>query len=172
MIWLIVLLMVLIVCFGGVLLVGAPYVPTLAPQVQAALELADLKPGDTLLELGCGDGRVVAAAAERGLTVVGYELNPILAAVAWVRTRRYGRRVRIVWGDFWRQPWPPAEAIFVFLLTRYMPALNKKVMQYSHKPVKLLSFAFEIPDRRPAAVKDGVYLYKYAKRRAHLPVTP
>lgn len=161
MIWLGFALVILALCFGGVLLVGAPYLPTLEPQIRAALELAGLKSGDTLLELGCGDGRVLLAAAKLGINTVGYELNPFLAAIAWLRTRRYRGQVRVVWGDFWRAEWPPAEAIFTFLLTKYMPKLDKKVMRYSHKPVKLASFAFKIPGRRASAEKNGVYLYKY-----------
>lgn len=161
MIWVGVLLMLLAICFAGVLLVGAPYLPTLTPQVIAALELADLQTGQTLLELGCGDGKVLMAAARRGIKVVGYELNPLLAIVAWLRTRRYRGLVKVIWGNFWQQSWPEAEAIFTFLLPKYMSKLNKKVIQYQHKPVKLVSFAFQIPDRPAASVKNGVYLYDY-----------
>lgn len=161
MIWPGLIIIVLAICFGGVLLVGAPYLPTLGPQVEAALKLADLKPGDTLLELGCGDGKVLIAAARQGINVVGYELNPLLAAVAWLRTRRYRKQVHVIWGDFWHRPWPEAEAIFTFLLPKYMLKLNKKVIQYSHKPVKLVSFAFAIPDLKPTNQKSGVYLYDY-----------
>lgn len=166
MIWLWLLLALLLLSFAGVLLFGAPYVPTLKPQVGAALKLADLKPGETLLELGCGDGRVMAAAASQGINVIGYELNPFLAAVAWLRTRRYrGQanrgRATVVWGDFWRRDWPPAEAIFTFLLPKYMKKLDKKVMQHKPKPVKLVSFAFQVPKKRPDAEKNGVYLYRY-----------
>jgi hypothetical protein len=160
MIW-ILLSLALIICFGGVLLFGAPYLPTLKPQVTAALELADLKAGDTLLELGCGDGKVLIAAARQGINVVGYELNPLLALIAWLRTRRYRKNVRIIWGDFWQKPWPPATAIFTFLLPKYMSKLDTKVMQYKHKPVKLVSFAFVIPSKPKATEKNGVYLYKY-----------
>jgi hypothetical protein len=159
--WLMLIILVLVICFAGVLLFGAPYLPTLTPQVTAALELADLKPGDTLLELGCGDGKVMVAAARQGITVVGYELNPLLVVVCWLRTRRYRKQVTIVWGDFWRQEWPPAEAIFVFLLPRYMSKLNKKVMQYKHKPVKLISFAFTIENRQPSIERQGVVRYDY-----------
>ena len=161
MIWFSLVLIALTICFAGVLLVGAPYLPTLGPQVKAALELADLEAGDTLLELGCGDGKVLIAAARQGLKAVGYELNPLLAAVAWVRTRRYRKQVRVIWGDFWQKPWPPAEAIFVFLIPKYMAKLNKKVIQYSNKPVKLISFAFTVPGSRPSHNKAGVYLYMY-----------
>jgi SAM-dependent methyltransferase len=160
MIWLLAIVAVL-ACFAGVLLVGAPYLPTLSPQVDAAIKLSGLKSADTLLELGCGDGKVVLAAARQGITVVGYELNPLLAALAWLRTRRYRHNVTIIWGDFWRKPWPEAEGIFVFLLPKYMKKLDTKVMQYKHKPVKLVSFAFKIPDKAVSAEQKGLFVYDY-----------
>jgi SAM-dependent methyltransferase len=162
MILVIIVLIVLIVCFGGVLLYGAPYLPTLNPQIKAALELSDLKSGQTLLELGCGDGKVVLAAARQGINVIGYELNPILAAIAWLRTRRYSQSVKIVCGDFWRGSWPEAEAIFVFLLPKYMPKLDEKIRSSVKKPVKLISFAFSVPSKPADDEKSGVYLYKYS----------
>jgi 16S rRNA A1518/A1519 N6-dimethyltransferase RsmA/KsgA/DIM1 with predicted DNA glycosylase/AP lyase activity len=161
MIWLVVVLAVIIVSFGGVLLVGAPYLPTLTPQVEIALNFANLKPGQTLLELGCGDGKVLIAAAEQGISCVGYELNPILALVAWLRTRKYKGLVRVVWGDFWQKPWPEAEAIFVFLLAKYMQKLDTKIIKFKNNPVKLISFAFMIPQKEIAQEKQGVYLYLY-----------
>jgi SAM-dependent methyltransferase len=159
MIWLI--LLAILFCFAVVVLFGAPYLPTLTPQVVTALELADLKQGQTLLELGCGDGKVLIAAAKQGYNAVGYELNPIMAAVSWLRTRRYRRQVRVVWGDFWRQDWPPADAIFTFLLPKFMSRLNKKIIQSIDHPVKLVSFAFGVPGKTAAAEKNGLYLYKY-----------
>lgn len=148
--------------FAFVLLFGAPYLPTMSAQSKAALELADLKPGDHLLELGCGDGRVMVAAAEQGMRVTGYELNPLLAFVSWVRTRRFKGRVKVVWGNFWTKKLPPAEAIFVFLLPKYMEKLNNKVIQeYNGKKIKLVSFAFVIPRRKITEEKQGVYLYTY-----------
>ncbi len=153
--------LVLVVCFGGVLLVGAPYLPTLSPQVAVALDLAALSPGERLIELGCGDGKVLIAAARRGLQVTGYELNPLLAAVCWLRTRRYRDQVTVRCGDFWRISWPPADAIFTFLLPRYMVKLDKKLIQYNHKPVKLVSFAFTIPGRQATSSTSGVHVYEY-----------
>jgi 16S rRNA A1518/A1519 N6-dimethyltransferase RsmA/KsgA/DIM1 with predicted DNA glycosylase/AP lyase activity len=155
------LVAVMLVCFAGVLFFGAPYLPTLRPQIATALELANLKPNQTLLELGCGDGRVLVAAAKRDLHVVGYELNPLLFIVAWLRTRRYRKQVRVVWGNFWHEPWPPADAIFTFLLPRYMKKLDRRCRLVSHKPFKLVSFAFEIPGKNPEKLKSGVFLYEY-----------
>jgi SAM-dependent methyltransferase len=161
MIWLISALIFVGICFGGVLFFGAPYLPTLTPQVHAALELADLKPGQTLLELGCGDGKVLIAAAQVGVHAVGYELNPILAFIAWLRTRRYGKSVTVVWGNFWYKQWPPADAIFTFLLDRYMVRLDTKIQNTVPKPVMLVSFAFRIPNRQSSHEKTGVFLYEY-----------
>jgi 16S rRNA A1518/A1519 N6-dimethyltransferase RsmA/KsgA/DIM1 with predicted DNA glycosylase/AP lyase activity len=155
---------ILMACFGFVLLRGAPYLPTLSRQVETALDLVALKPGQTLLELGCGDGKVLMAAAERGWNVVGYELNPILALVAWLRTRRYQGRVKVVWGDFWGRKWPEHDGIFVFLLDSFMEKLNTRIVQETGKngkKIMLVSFAFQIPGRQPKAVKDGLYLYEY-----------
>lgn len=163
MIWLGLVLLVLI-CFGYVLLFGAPYLPTLRPQIIAALDLADLKSGQTLLELGCGDGRVVLAAARRGLKVTGYELNPLLAALAWLRTLKYRRLVTIRCQDFWRADWPGAAAVFTFLLPKYMSKLDKKVEQFARQqgqPVKLVSFAFQVPQKAVTAERQGVHLYLY-----------
>lgn len=160
MLWLFLVVGVLLVCFVGVLLFGAPYLPTLTPQVKAALELAELQAGQTMIELGCGDGKVLIAAAEQGATVIGYELNPLLALIAWLRTRRFKGRVRVICADFWRAEWPPTDVIFVFLLPRYMKKLDTYIVQYKHKPVKLVSFAFPIPGRRSRRSHD-VYLYQY-----------
>lgn len=150
-----------VLCFAVVLLFGAPYLPTLKPQIEAALDLADLKKGQTILELGCGDGRVLIAAAKRGVNAIGYELNPLLAFLAWVRTRRYRKKVKVIWADFWRQSWPEADAIFVFLLDRYMEKLNNKCVQYPKKPLKLVSFAFKIKSKKSDKTKSGIYLYLY-----------
>lgn len=161
MIWLAAVILVVLLSFGVVLLFGAPYLPTLQPQIEQALELASLKQGRTLLELGCGDGKVLIAAAEKGLKVIGYELNPFLALIAWLRTRRYKDRVEVYWGNFWAVDWPPADAIFTFLLPKYMAKLDNRMAAYKYKPTKLVSIAFAIPGRPIDQQKNGVNLYLY-----------
>lgn len=161
MIWLALIVIVFMLSFGAVLLFGAPYLPTLSPQVKAALELSELKVGDTLLELGCGDGKVLIAAAKLGIDSVGYELNPFVALVAWLRTRRYKTHVRVILGNFWKADWPEANAVFTFLLPKYMTKLDEKMLQYKHKPTKLISNAFAIPNKPIDAQKNGVNLYIY-----------
>ncbi len=156
----VILLIIIVLLFGVVVFFGAPYLPTRKQQTGAALDLLDLKPGQTLLELGCGDGRVLKAAAQRGIQCVGYELNPILAVIAWLATLRHRKLVRVRWGDYWHATWPPADGIYVFLLDKYMPKLDKKIHSLG-RPIKLASFAFKIPGKKPLRQKAGVFVYEY-----------
>lgn len=155
------LAIVVLIAFSFVILFGAPFLPTLNKQVRPALELLDLKPGQTLLELGSGDGRILKAAAEQGIYCVGYELNPFLVVVSMFRCLRQRKYVTVVWGNYWRKTWPPADGIFTFLLNPYMSKLDKALQNYSHKPVKLVSFAFEIPGKKPQKQRRGLFLYTY-----------
>src|ERR1700726_5250491 len=57
--------------------VDVPYVPTTEEAVKAMLKLADVKPADIVYDLGCGDGRIVIAAAkEYGAHGVGIDIDP------------------------------------------------------------------------------------------------
>jgi SAM-dependent methyltransferase len=144
-----------------VLFLGAPYVPTLHKQREEALDLLNLKKGQTLIDLGSGDGALLRAAAERGLKAVGYEINPFLVFVAWARTRRYDGRVKLVWGNFWKKKWPPADGVFVFLTDRYMKKLDENMQSQFAKPVKLVTYGFKLYDREPTAKKGACFLYRY-----------
>jgi SAM-dependent methyltransferase len=160
MIWIIALIALLAFQFV-VLFLGAPYVPTLKSQRKAALDLLDLKKGQTLIDLGCGDGAMLKDAAKRGLNVVGYEINPLLVFISWLRTRRYGKQVKLVQGNFWHKDWPEADAVFVFLTDRYMERLNQEMQKKFNKPVKLITYGFSIPGKKPVTQKAACFLYDY-----------
>jgi len=147
-------------CFSFVVFFGAPFLPTLQKQKQTALDLLDLKKGQRLLELGSGDGRVARAAAERGICVTGYELNPILALYSYFHTFRYRSKVRIIWGNYWQEKWPPADAIYVFSHTNYMKRLDDKITA-RHRKIKLASVTFKVPGKKPVKAENGVFLYQY-----------
>lgn len=153
--------MVVVLLFCFVVAFGAPYVPTLNPRTEEALDLLALKPGELLLELGCGDGRVLRAAAKRGIRSVGYELNPILVLWAKMATWRYRAITEVKWANYWRVRWPQADGIYVFLLDRYMERLNTKITQEQSGSVRLVSFAFTIPSRKPVREQNGLFVYKY-----------
>ncbi|MGH7240431.1 MAG: hypothetical protein ACREHG_10285 [Candidatus Saccharimonadales bacterium] len=149
-----------IASFCFVILFGAPYLPTLKKQIDLALDLAEIKPGGVLLELGSGDGRVLLLAAKRGYRAIGYEINPLLVVISKFITWRYRDLVEIRWGNFLTAKWPATGAIFVFGIGRIMPKIDAKIRQ-AKKPVRLISFAFPVHGQDPLVVKDGLYVYSY-----------
>jgi 16S rRNA A1518/A1519 N6-dimethyltransferase RsmA/KsgA/DIM1 with predicted DNA glycosylase/AP lyase activity len=155
----------LILVFGFVILFGAPFLPTLKKQVVPIFELLDLREGQTLIELGSGDGRILLEAGRRGINAIGYELNPILVLYSIIKTWKYRQKVRVIWGNYWHKDWPQADGIFVFLLDRYMLKLNNKIIQKYKAPIKLVSFAFKIPDRKIDRQNHGLFLYQYNQPR-------
>jgi hypothetical protein len=158
----IIVILFILACFAVVLLFGAPYLPTLKHQQAEALKMLDLKRGETLLELGCGDGRMLVTAAKQGINGVGYELNPIIYLIAKIVTFKHRRLVRVEYGNFWHKKWPPADGIYVFLHTRFMNKLdNKVIQQYNGKKIKLVSYAFPIVTKRAVAEKNALFLYEY-----------
>lgn len=153
--------LLLVALFGFVLAFGAPYLPTRRKEAEIALDLLGLKKGQTLYDLGCGDGRVLKLAAKQGFRGVGYELNPLLVLAAKIHTYKYRRQIKIVWGNFWKADVSEADGVFIFLLERFMRKLDRKLQREIRKPVRVVSFAFKIPDRKIEKTKNGMYLYEY-----------
>jgi cyclopropane fatty-acyl-phospholipid synthase-like methyltransferase len=68
-----------------------PFVPTPPEVVNRMLELADVKPGDVVYDVGSGDGRIVIAAAKKyGVRAVGIEIDGDLIDKARSRARSEG----------------------------------------------------------------------------------
>lgn len=159
--YLVIVLLIVFFCFAFVVLFGAPYLPTLKPQVERAIKLTQLKPGQTMVELGSGDGRLLIAAAKQGVKSIGYEINPLLFAYSWLATRKYKKLVIVKMKNFWKEELPESDAIFTFLLQKYMTKLDNKIIQEARKPIILVSFAFEIPNKKPTKVDKGMFVYNY-----------
>lgn len=150
--------------FFFVVLRGAPYVPTHRHAVEKALDLLDLPRGSRLIDLGSGDGVFLKAAAERGYYVTGYEINPFLCAISYIRCWKYRDRVTVRWRDFWLTGMPKdIDAVFVFLAGPYLKQLHKKLeAERNGRPLKVVSYGFLIPGAgKPAKVADAVNLYFY-----------
>lgn len=140
---------------------GAPFLPSRKLAVERALKLLKLKPGELLLDLGSGTGTVVVAAARRGVRVIGYEINPILWFISWLRLRPYGQLASVKLRNYWNKALPRAEGIYVFLIDKYMPKLDAKLAAEIKQPTLLASFVFKIPGRKIIAQEAGLYLYRY-----------
>lgn len=158
------LLVFLAVALGFMItsLSGAPWVPVRSFDVQALLDDTKLKKGQTYLELGCGDGRLVKAAAKRGAIAIGYELNPLLWLIAWTRcATTKGAHVRF--GDLWRVDLSKADVVMAFLVPRTMPKLAKKVAKELKPSAILVSYIFEIVGKKPLLHNKSWYIYSFKK---------
>lgn len=157
-------IIIIILCFGLVVLFGAPYLPTLKKQSDQAFALLGLKAGETFLDIGCGDGRLLIQAAKRGLNAVGIELNPILFVIGKILTFRYRKKIKIIYGNFWLASWPKAEGIYVFLHPRFMKAfINKIEKEYPSNKPKLVSYAFKLPGVKINKQSGALYYYDLKK---------
>lgn len=161
----------LTVLLGGILYIsfrGAPFVPTLKPQVKKALDLAGLKPGMTIIDLGSGDGRLLLAAARRGCYAIGYELNPLLVLYSKLRCYSVRRQVKVELRDFWLVPLPDTtDVIFVFLAKPFMEKLERHLKAESRrlqKPLVLISFGFKLPNKKPEAQNGPTFRYLFTPK--------
>lgn len=166
MTWVFLVAVFLILIFSFVVLFGAPFLPTLKVSTTEALDLLDLKPGQTLLELGSGDGRVLREAAKRGIHAIGYELNPVLVVWTKLTNWKYRGLITVHWQNYWRKPLPVTDGIYIFLLQKYMTKLDTKIAQdkqawHTKKPLRVVSFAFEIPSKKVTKGHKGLFLYTY-----------
>lgn len=149
--------------FFLIVLRGAPYVPTHTTGIENIFELYDFSHGEVLVDLGSGDGRVLQAVARRGVTAVGYELNPFLVWYSRIRLRGLPQAsVRL--DDFWRVALPDQTAVvFVFLAH---PFMNKLLRKLDHeaarlgRPIILMSYGMELPGHTPWRKKGGLLAYR------------
>ena len=110
----------------------APYLPSPLRVVRAALELAEPRPGELLVDMGCGDGRVlVYAAREYGLRGRGYEIDPALTSLARERVEREGLEgvVEILEGDLLSAEVGDADLVYVYLTPRLVELVWEKLLR-------------------------------------------
>ncbi len=151
------LLLLVFLLFAFVVFRGAPYVPTRRAQIEQALALAKAKPGAHLVDLGSGDGAVLKVALEQGLSVTGYELNPVLVLVSRFRLRN-AKHCSIVWGDYWKAKLKKGDIVYMFGVERDMQKLQN-FLQGSG--VSLVVYGNTIPGAKAVASDEPYTLYRY-----------
>lgn len=141
---------------------GAPYVPTNNAAVQVMVGLANIKPGERMVDLGSGDGRIVIAFAQRGIEAHGYEINPSLVFWSRLNIRRLGlhKKAFIHWRSFNRCDFSKFEIVTTYTLPRFMASLENRLQNTLPKNGRVVSHRFRFPNWQPSEVKDKVYLYK------------
>lgn len=134
----------------------APYVTSPQPVVDKMLEAARLKPGETLFDLGCGDGRILLSAAQRfGAKAVGVELSPTLVrrARATVEAQGLQDQIRILEGDMMQVDVSPAQVVALYLMTEANEQLRPKLEKELKPGARVVSLEFKIKGWKPSRVE-------------------
>jgi cyclopropane fatty-acyl-phospholipid synthase-like methyltransferase len=156
----------------------APFVPTPPEVVERMLKLAGVKAGDTVFDLGCGDGRIVIMAAQKfGAKGVGVEMDDELYTKTVARVKELGLqdKVKIIKGDLMQADITSATVVTLYLL----PSSNEKLRPKLEKSLKpgsrVVSHDFEMPGWKTAKTEEmetedigrmhTLYLYKVGENK-------
>jgi len=146
-----------------------PFVPTPRPIVRRMLELAETRPGERLIDLGAGDGRIVIAAArEFGAKALGVELHPERFAVIRNSALSLKPNLQAIRQNFFTTDLSNADIVTMYLLPSVNEALRKKLERELQGGARVVSHDFSIPGWTPARVEiihgpmglHTLYLYK------------
>ena len=146
-------------------LIGAPYVPTKRRESREAFTaLRPLSSDDVVLDIGSGDGAVLAEVCAQGARAVGYEINPILVLLTRWRLREHRDKVEVEVRDFWRTPFPDnTTVVYTFGDSRDIRKMYGKVAQEAtrlDRTLDFVSYAFEVPGEKPLKTHRAHHLYK------------
>jgi SAM-dependent methyltransferase len=139
------------------------YVPTRQTVVDAMLKVANVKAGDVVYDLGCGDGRIPVSAAKLGARAVCIDIDPkrIAEANENVKKNAVGDRVRVQHQDLFTTDLSEASVVTLYLL----PSLNLKLRPTLWKTLKpgtrIVSHDFDMGDWKPEQTLnvDGATVY-------------
>lgn len=129
-----------------------PYVPTSEEAVEAMLKLAGVKKTDVVYDLGCGDGRIVIAAAKLfGAHGVGIDIDPARIAEAKANAKKASveNLVRFEENDLFKADFHEASVVTLFLLTSVNMRLRPKLLQDLKPGSRIVSNTFDMGDWKP-----------------------
>jgi SAM-dependent methyltransferase len=138
-----------------------PYVPSTERAVQEMLKLADIKKTDVVYDLGCGDGRIVIAAAKTyGARGVGIDINPerIKEAKANAKAAGVEHLVRFEENDLFEADFKEATVVTLFLLPTINLKLRPKLQQQLKPGTRVISNTFDMGDwkaEKEQSIGDG-----------------
>jgi len=135
----------------------APFVATPLPVVKEMLTVAEVKLGETLYDLGCGDGRVaIMAAQEFGANAIGVEMREDLAKQAMGKVTELGLedRVKIVQGDMFKIDLSQADVVTLYLTTSANDKVKPKLESELKPGARVVSHDYEILGWRPIKIDN------------------
>jgi protein-L-isoaspartate O-methyltransferase len=153
----------------------APYVVSPQEIVDRMLELADLKPGERLYDLGSGDGRILITAVVRfKAKAVGIEISDDLVSSTNARIRRLGldNDAQVIHGNFLDVDLSPADVVTLYLATDANEILRPNLEKYLKKGARVVSHDYTVPGWKPKLVNKGpdarghiIYLYEMPPKK-------
>lgn len=150
------------------------FVPTPHDVVDRMLELARVKKTDVLYDLGCGDGRIVVAAAKKfGCRAVGFDIDPqrVQEALENVKKNNVQHLVTIREADIFELDLRPANVITLYLL----PSLNVRLIPQLEKLApnsRIVSYSFDMRGIEPDEIAKIEIGNTSISRKIYLWTTP
>jgi tRNA G37 N-methylase Trm5 len=127
------------------------YVPTPQEVVDRMLQLADVRPGEVVYDLGCGDGRIPVSAAKKfGVKTWGFDINPVRVreSIENAKKAKVEHLVTVKLQDIFELDLSKADVITLYLL----PQLNVKLIPQFDKMkpgCRIVSHDFNMDGVRP-----------------------
>jgi SAM-dependent methyltransferase len=138
------------------------WAPTPDASVEHALDLADLKPGEHLLDLGCGDGKVLEAAVKRGASATGYEADPLRAAMARERLAALDGSAQVEVADFHTAPLQ-ADVVFAFLSPATLFRLRYRLAELP-EGTRIVTYGYGLVGWAVDKLSESCFLYTLPAR--------
>jgi SAM-dependent methyltransferase len=135
-----------------------PFVPTPPEVVDAMLKLAGVNSSDFIIDLGCGDGRIVVAAAQKfNARGKGVDINPRRIEQARKNAREAGvsDRVEFVQGDFFQADVRDATVVALYLSSEVNQKLRPKLLRELPLGSRIVSHVFDMGDWREDKTGDA-----------------
>jgi len=140
-----------------------PYVPSPDYVVDKMIELAGVKKGDVVYDLGSGDGRIVIAAAKKGATAVGFEIDPDLVAESRANIQKAGVQdlAEIRNQDILTVDLAAASVVTMYLLPDVNLKLRPNLLSQLKPGSRIVSHSFDMGDWKPDKVEriEGRTIY-------------
>jgi tRNA G37 N-methylase Trm5 len=130
-----------------------PYVPTPQDVVERMLELAQVKKGDVVYDLGSGDGRIVITAAKKyGVKAIGFEIDPerIKESRENIKKEGVGNLVEIREQDIRTVDLSPATVLTMYLLPEVNLMVRPNIWKQMKPGSRVVSHDFDMADWKPA----------------------
>lgn len=161
-----------------------PFVATRREKIATIINFANLKKGDTVVDLGSGDGRLLFAAAQKGAISIGYEINPVLILFTQIKVRLLGfsinkhkqniqrslkktflsggkGSVTVIRQNLWQSQTDlkKADVIFVYAYKKTMQTFEDFVYKNAKKGTRIVVNTNPFPAKQPIKSENGIFLY-------------